>query len=569
MRLRATKSAHSVSYSVIKSAYINKKRTTVTVEKLGNEKEICKKYGVSDALAWAKEYVANLNKNAERNKPIDISFDPSIPLTQNDQRLFNGGYLFLQDIYFQLGFDKICKAIARKHGFKYNLNSILSRLLYTRILYPSSKLSSFALSSRFIEKPDFSLEDIYRSLSIINEESDYIQSTLYRNSLKISKRKTGVIYYDCTNYFFELEQADGLKQYGASKENRPLPIVQMGLFMDSDGIPLAFSVNPGNTNEQTTMVPLEKKLVEDFSLSRLVVCTDAGLSALSNRKYNSKGNRGFITTQSIKKLKGFLKEWCLDSKDWRLKGSMQKYNISELDEEKDREKIFYKERWINENGLEQHLIVSYSIKYRDYLRYVRSGQISRAQNLITNNPKEIDHNRQTDFKRFVKKNSVTPEGELAEQSFLELNEDVIRKEEQYDGFYAVCTNLEDDASAIIEVNKQRWQIEECFRIMKSEFKARPVYLHRDDRIKAHFMICFLSLILYRYLDKQLGSKYSCEKLLHGLKDMNFLKIEGRGFIPTYAKTEFTDDLEKAFGINTSMQIVTIEKMRNICHQTKE
>ena len=197
-----------------------------------------------------------------------------------------------------MGFDKICKAIVRKHGFKYNLNSILSRLLYARILYPSSKLSSFALSSRFIEKPDFSLEDIYRSLSIINEESDYIQSTLYRNSLKISKRITGVIYYDCTNYFFELKQADGLKQYWAYKENRPLPIVQMGLFMDSDGIPLAFSVNPGNTNEQTTMVPLEKKLVEDFSLTRLVVCTDAGLSALFNRRYNSKGNRGFITTQS-------------------------------------------------------------------------------------------------------------------------------------------------------------------------------------------------------------------------------------------------------------------------------
>ena len=570
MRLRTTKSAHSISYSVIKSAYINKKRTTVTVEILGNEKQIRDKYHCEDALAWARTHVAELNSRSQAEESaINIPFYPAVPLEMDCRRRFNGGYLFLQQVYCELGLDRICKAVARKHRFKYNLNSILSRLVYTRILYPSSKLSSFELSSRFIEPPDFALEDIYHALSVLAEESDYIQAALYKNSTRMAKRHTGIIYYDCTNYFFEIEDASGCRQYGACKENRPLPIVEMGLFMDQDGIPLAFCINPGNTNEQKTLVPLEKKLMEDFSLSKFVVCTDAGLSSNSNRKFNDKGGRSFITTQSIKKMKRFLADWCLDPSGWHLTGSKDTYNIQGLDEGRDSDLLFYKERWINEDGLEQHLIVSYSIKYRNYLRHVRDGQIERAKKTVEENPGELARSRQTDYKRFVKKDKVTDDGEIAHRQVLSLNQEMIDKEEKYDGFYAVCTNLEDDAPAVIALNKRRWEIEECFRIMKSEFEARPVFLQRDDRIKAHFMTCFIALIVYRYLESRLGDGYTCGRILDCIKGMDLIKIEGKGYVPVYTRTQLTDALHKAAGFDTSTQIVTIEKMRNICHQTKK
>lgn len=246
----------------------------------------------------------------EGNAPVSIDFSPVKSLEDNARRCFNGGYLFLQDIYYELGLDRISKAVTKKHGFKYNLNSILSRLIYARILYPASKKSTYEDSHKFIEQPDFELHQIYRALSMIAEESDYIQGTLFKNSMKLSKRKTGVIYYDCTNFYFEIEQTGDDKQYGGSKENRPLPIVEIGLFMDAEGIPLAFCINPGNQNEQLSLIPLEEKLLANFDMSRFVVCTDAGLSSTSNRKFNADkdGNRAFVTTQSIKKLKKHLKE---------------------------------------------------------------------------------------------------------------------------------------------------------------------------------------------------------------------------------------------------------------------
>lgn len=386
MRLRITKSAHSNSYSVIKSAYINKKRTTVTVEILGNDKYIRETYGVDDAEAWARAHVAQLNQKAEEeDTSISVSFSPvrSIPL--DELRSFNAGYLFLQDIYYDLGLDKICTAIKRKHKFDYNINAILSRLVYSRILYPGSKKNTYEQSVRYIEQPDFDLHQIYRALSMLALESDYIQSTLYKNSLKLSRRKTGIIYYDCTNYYFEIEQAAGDKQYGYSKENRPNPIVQMGLFMDGEGIPLAFCINPGNTNEQITLKPLEKKLLEDFSLSRFVVCTDAGLSSTSNRLFNDRDGRAFITTQSVKTLKSFQTEWLLSPEGWKRFGEPGKtYSLSDLDEETDQETVLYKERWFKENGIEQRMIVTYSLKYRDYLRSLRQRHIDRAV-------KKIDH----------------------------------------------------------------------------------------------------------------------------------------------------------------------------------
>lgn len=366
MRLSVIKSKNAASFYVIKSVTVDGKRTSKIVEKLGTYDELLKKLNGRDPYEWAKEYVEELTRlEKEGKEPVVIAeYSPSKLIDSNIQRTFNGGYLFLQQIYYALGLHKICDTISDKYKFTFDLNSILSRLSYGRILFPASKLATNELSKKFIEQPNFELQHIYRALEYIAKESDFIQSELYKNSLEISKRNTGVLYYDCTNYFFEIEQEDGLKQYGFGKDHKPNPIVQMGLFMDGDGIPLAFSISKGNTNEQVTLTPLEKQVLSDFNLSKFVVCTDAGLASAANRKFNNIGGRAFITTQSVKKLKKHLKEWALDTNGWHLSDESEVYDISNLDEEKYKDKIFHKERWIKEDGLEQKLIVTYSLKYK-------------------------------------------------------------------------------------------------------------------------------------------------------------------------------------------------------------
>lgn len=588
MRLGWTTSKYSITYRAVKTVRIDGKNKTLIVKSFGSEKFICETYGVTDAKAWAKEQVRLMNEaEKEDSARFNIELCAATDLPMDEQRRFNGGYLFLQDIYYELGLDKICRAISARHLFEYDLNDILSRLVYTRILFPSSKKSSFEDSKRLIEQPSFELHDIYRALSVIAQESDYIQSRLFKNSMEISARKTGVVYYDCTNFYFEIEQAEEDKQYGASKENRPLPIVEMGLFMDMDGIPVAFGISPGNDNEQNTLIPLEKKMAEKFDMSRFVVCTDAGLSSATNRYFNSydkeDGCRSFITTQSVKKLKAHLKKWALDPAGWHMSGdtSGRTYDIRELDDREDREKMFFKSRWIKERSkvcedgiekmvtIEQQLIVSYSIKYRDYLRSIRNGQIERAKKMVENGNTACTKKRQNDPKRFIRTDHATADGEVADRSASYIDQGVIENEEQYDGFYAVCTNLEDGPESIIHVNRRRWEIEECFRIMKTDFEARPVYVKRQERIVAHFITCFIALIVYRYLEKKLGERYTIDQIISTLREMDFMKYEGKGYQPVYTRTELTDALHEAFSFCTSKQIVPIKKMKNICSMTKK
>lgn len=565
-----SKSQNSTSLYVIKSTYENKKHSSKIVEKLGTISELEKKLNGQDPIEWAKDYVEKLNKyEKEVKRNVLVDYSPAKQITKGQQRSFNGGYLFLQQIYYALGLHKICNLISDKHRFTYNLDSILSRLVYGRIIFPASKLATCELSKKFIERPDFEIQHIYRALEVISQETDYIQSELYKNSLSICDRNKGILYYDCTNYFFEIEQEDGLKQYGVSKEHRPNPIVQMGLFMDGDGMPLAFCINKGNSNEQTTLKPLEKKIISDFGLSKFIVCTDAGLASAANRKFNNIQDRAFITTQSIKKLKSHLKEWALDSKGWNINGSNEVYDLCELDEKDDIDKIFYKQRWIKEDGLEQNLVVTYSLKYRNYQHTIRNRQVERAQKIISTNPKKLKKCNTNDYKRFILKTSCTSDGEIADKELYVIDSKLIEQEAAYDGFYAVCTNLEDDASAIIKVNKRRWEIEESFRIMKSEFKARPVYLQRDDRIKAHFTTCFISLLIYRMLERKLSGNYTCEEIVSGLKDMNFYEITGEGYIPTYTRTDFTDILHDKFNFRTDYQIVNTKQMKKIFKDTKK
>lgn len=570
MRLQVSKSKNSASFYVVKSIYLNGKRTNKVVEKLGTYEDLKKNLGGKDPYKWAEEYVENLNRLEKENIQPDViaKYSPNKIIEKGAQRSFNGGYLFLQQIYHELGLDKICKNIKDKYKFTFDLNSILSRLVYGRIIFPSSKLKTNKLSLKFIEPPNFKLQHIYRALEYIAKESDYIQSELYANSLKVVKRNSNILFYDCTNYFFEIEEAEGLKQYGPSKEHKPNPIVQMGLFMDGNGIPLAFSISKGNTNEQQTLKPLEEKILEDFKLSKIVVCTDAGLASNDNRKFNDKDDRAFITTQSIKKLKNHLKDWALSPEGWRLSGDNKTYNLNELDDIEDLDKVFYKERWIKENGLEQKLLVTYSIKYRNYHRKIRNSQIERALKVIKN-PAKLKKSNQNDYKRLIKSTNFTPDGEIAKKVSYNIDTNLILKEEAFDGFYAVCTNLEDDAEDIVKVNRRRWEIEESFRIMKSEFKARPVFLSRDDRIEAHFTTCFLSLIIYRLLEKKLDEKYTCNEIIDNLRDMNFNEIKAEGYVPSYTRTDFTDDLHDAFGFRTDYEIVTLKEMKKIFRATKK
>lgn len=576
MRLGWSKKGNSVSYYVHKTIRVDGKNKSKVIKRFGSEKYICETYGVTDAKAWCQEQVELLRQQEDDdNGMVTLGLYPSKALVENQRRCFNGGYLFLQDIYYELGLDKICKAIAKKHAFDFNLNSILSRLVYSRILYPGSKRSTFEDSHKYIEQPDFDIHQIYRALSVLAEESDYIQKRLFKNSLAIHERKTGVIYYDCTNFYFEIEQAEDEKQYGLSKDNKPLPIIQMGLFMDAEGIPLAFNMYPGNQNEQLSLIPLEQKLLENFDMSKFVVCTDAGLSSNDNRRFNDydeeDGLRAYITTQSIKKLKKYQKDWALEPTGWRLAGDKTKttYDITELDEEKDFDKLFYKSRWINEDGIEQQLMITYSLKYKQYHETIRQRQIERALKAVSKGKSGIEHKRPNDPLRFIKADHATKDGEKADKTCYYVDQSLINDEAKYDGFYGVCTNLEDDVESIIKINRRRWEIEECFRIMKSEFEARPVYLQREERIRAHFMTCFIALIIYRYLEKKTGDKYTCSELISTLQEMEFLKYEGQGYVPTYIKTEITNTLHDAFGFDTSSEIVTIKKMKKILSQTKK
>lgn len=571
MRLQIIKSKNAQSLYVVKSVYHNKKRTNKVVEKLGTYENLKESLN-EDPIKWAKNYVEKLNQQEkEGTRNILVKYNPTKIIEKNQQNSFNGGYLFLEKIYYELGLNNICKDISKKYKFEYDLDNILSRLVYGRIIFPASKLATNDLSKRFIEQPNFELQHIYRALEVISKETDFIQSELYKNSLKVSKRNTNILYYDCTNYFFEIEEESGLRQYGPSKEHRPNPITQMGLFMDGDGIPLAFNISSGNTNEQVTLTPQEEKILEDFKLSKFIVCTDAGLASYANRKFNDKDERAFITTQSIKKLKKHLMDWALSADGWHLTGHNKEYNINEINENEEifKDKIFFKERWIKENDLEQKLIVTYSLKYKNYQRQIRNSQIERAKNAITTKTFKLDKCNQNDYKRFIKRTNITAEGEIAEKKILSINNEIIEKEEKFDGFYGVCTNLEDNAEEIIKVNQRRWEIEESFRIMKSEFKARPVYLSRDDRITAHFTTCFLSLVLLRFLEKKLEEKYSSSKIIDCLREMNFMESIGNGYIPTYTRTDLTDDLHDKFGFRTDYQIITNHSLKKIFKKIKE
>ena len=572
MRVITSKSKNAESFYISKG-YINDKgvSTSVIVRKLGTLKDLLPEHGPTrdDVMAWAKEE-ARLEtlkyKQEQENKSIQITFHADRQLDYEKQVFYRGGYLFLQSIYYQLHIDKICRKLKSKHKFKYDINAILSDLVYARILEPSSKRSSFKAASEFLEKPSYELHDVYRALDVLGNECDLIQSEVYKNSHFLGSRNDKVLYYDCSNYYFEIEQEDGSKKYGKSKEHRPNPIIQMGLFMDGDGIPLAFSLFPGNANEQTSLKPLEKKVLGEFGCQKFIYCSDAGLGSEDIRSYNHMGERAYIVTQSIKKLKKEEKEWALNPQGFKRVSDDTPVDITKLPA--DDKGLYYKDEPYTTKKLHQRLIITYSPKYAIYQKTLRDKQVERAQKMLDSGNTKKNRKNPNDPARFIETTASTKEGEVADIHHY-LDENKIAEESQYDGLYAVCTDLlDDEVGDILKVSEGRWQIEECFRIMKTDFSARPVYLQDENRIKAHFLICFLALIIYRFLTKKLESKYTCEELLDTLKTINFVEVQEQGFIPTYKRESITDDLHEACGFRTDYQFITKSKMKTIQKQSK-
>ncbi len=553
----------------------NGKASSCIYKKLGKYNALLEQFdGNEDKLmTWAKEQAAKETELYKQHTgKVSVEFSKAAAIPMNERRSFNVGYLFLQKLCTQLRLDKVCRTIKSRHKFKYDLNAILTDLVYARILSPASKLASYEYCQSLLEPPKYSLQDVYRSLSVIAGESDFIQSELYKNSNFIHPRNNRILYYDCTNYYFEIEEEDDFRRYGKSKENRPNPIVTMGLFMDADGLPLAFDIFPGNQNEQTTLKPLESKILQDFNYSEFIYCSDSGLGSSSNRRFNSLGNGAYIITHSLKKMKKEDREIALNPTQFRRIGSDQFIDIRTLDESDEEiyNTIYYKEVPVVTGDMDETLVVTYSPKYKAYQRKIRARQIERAERIITAPGRKRKGKNQNDPMRFVKKTSVTTDGEIAEKQVYDLDEEQIQKEELYDGFYAVITNLEGDISEIIRINRQRWEIEENFRIMKTEFEARPIYVRREDRIKAHFMTCYISLLLYRLLEKELGNIYTADQILETLRSMQMTLLNtASGYIPSYTRTELTDTLHKTFDFRTDYEFITKTDMRTLIKDTKQ
>lgn len=572
MNLHITKSKNAESFYIAKSyTKANGKTSSVIVRKLGTLNQLIVEHGPTrdDVLAWAKNEVkleTEKYKKDQQTKAVQITFHSDHKLDYGQQVLYRGGYLFPQTFYYRLKLDNICRKLRDKYKFKYDINAILSDLIYVRILEPASKRSSYKTASEFLEKPSYQLHDIYRALDVLGNECDFIQSEVYKNSHLLGKRNDTILYYDCTNYFFEIEQEDGDRKYGKGKEHRPNPIIQMGMFMDGDGIPLAFSLFPGNANEQTSLKPLEGKVLQDFGCTKFIYCSDAGLGSEAIKKINHAGERAFIVTQSIKKLNKDDKKWALDKTGFKRVSDDMPVELSEIPE--DDNGLYYKDEPYTPHTLHQRLIVTYSPKFARYQKTIRDLQVERAKKMLQSGNIKKERRNPNDPARFIGKTAVTEDGEAADIRHY-LDTDKIEDEALYDGMYAVTTDLlDDDVKDILKVSEGRWEIEECFRIMKTDFEARLVFVHADARIRAHFLICFLSLVIYRYLEKDLGQDFTCEMILDKLKSMNFANIQDQGFIPLYTRDRLTDSLHKICGFDTDFKFITKSQMKTIQKKSK-
>lgn len=586
MRLKMTKTKTNVTYCIIKDyTNLQGKRSTCVYEALGNMEKLKERFGSNDTMVKVQEYIDSLNQRIKKNRelPVNLTLNPNKQIEKDINRTFYSGHLFLRKIYYELGINKICNHIKEKYNFKFDINSIVECLVFARVIWPSSKLSTYEQSKKFLGNYNFDIQHVYRTLSYLSSEIDKIQEELFDYSNKVIDRNYQVIYYDCTNYFFYTEE-DDFKRYGISKQHQPLPLVQMGLFMDADGYPFAMNINPGNTSETKTMIPSEKEFLNKYNMEskNIVVCTDAAMCTDDIKSFNIKNGRGFIITQSIKKLNTELQDFSLDKNGWRILGDIKTiYNLEEIEKNDGLKKkyfnsIFYKEIECETKSVNQTLIVTFSFKYQEYHHNLKLHQLERATKIVdeankknkkAKNKKDIERikisKNPNDPKRFIKSINMTDNGEVATNIQYEIDNDIFINEEKYNGLYGITTNLMNDTKTIIKVMNGRWEIEESFRIMKQEFDAGTVYLSREDRIKGHFITCFLSLFIYRYLEHKLDNKYTVSQIVSKLQEMMLLEHKGKGYEPIQTRDDLTDALHRFLGFDTDTEIITYKKIKKI------
>ena len=593
MKLWYDKKSKDPTYFIQRGIRNGKKTTTKNVVRIGKHSELLKT--TDDPLAYAIDEVKRYNEELKNNKSValDFKFDFNEKITYQDDlvsksKLLNIGYFFLQQIYHDLKIGAFFKNIIKDTRIQFDPNLVNRFLTYSRILNPDSKLGTHQNLVSFYEQPTFGYEHILRTLDIMYNHYDEYISHLYEASTKLIKRDTSVCFFDCSNYYFEIESNDedyidpvtgevtkGLRKYGVSKEHRPNPIVQMGLFMDKDGIPLSMCITSGSDNEQTTAIPLEQKLITMFKGKKFIYCADAGLGSLNIRNFNSMGGRAFIVTQSIKMLSKTLKEAVFSDIDYRLLSNDKPATIQQMKDFDRFDKVnaelyddriykiipadkafdlgLYEEKACKNGTIKkvkskavvpQKIIVSFSRKMMEYQRFVRNRQIERAKKLLTKLDPQTYKKGANDITRFIKRTTSTCSGEKAVDIY-ELDQEAINEEEKYDGFYAVATNLEDSAKYILDISSNRYKIEDCFRIMKTNFSARPVFHQNRERIVAHFMVCYTALLIYRILEKKLnmyGTHFTVDNVIETLNNMQVANLEDVCYMSTYDNSQVLTSL---------------------------
>jgi len=598
MKLYYDKRLSDPTYYAQQGIRNGKKTTTRNVRKFGKHSELLKI--TDDPLAYVKSEIAKMNEEYRSGRiQMELKFDLNERVSKTNRpasqsKGVNIGYFILQQIMQQLNLKAFFEGITSNRKMTYDCCDINRFLTYARILDPRSKYGTWDHLETYYEKPDFEYQHIMRFMDILEEHDEEYLTWLYQESRKIVPGKTSVLYYDCTNFYFETEQEDddiidpvtgeiikGLRKYGISKEHRPNPIIEMGLFIDQRGIPVSMCTHSGNTSEQLTAIPLEREIVKTLKDAEFIYCSDAGLGSYNIRKYNSLGGRAFIVTQSIKKLSDILKEAVFEDADYKLLSNDQPISISKL-KEFDRfspenrslyEDFAYKvipadqvldlglfEERTLENGktkrvkatglLKQKVIVTFSRKMMEYQRTIRSRQIERAKNILTmKDPEEIKKGN-SDVRRFLKRIVQTDSETQAKVSYA-IDEEKIAEEEKYDGFYAVATNLDDRAQDILAISKKRYQIEDCFRVMKTNFSSRPVNHRNPERIKAHFLICYTALLVFRLLQSKLEEKQmhvTTDNIISTLKNMNVLNVHDLEYMAIYDGSTALDSLVNYSGL---------------------
>ena len=547
-----------------------KKTTSKNVRRIGRLSELKKEY--TDPIAHFRAEAKRLTDEGRSESSFEIP--ANLMLDPMKKRRVMLGYIFPQSVYYSLGLDMVMRGIRNESKATYDFNRIMRDLIIGRVLSPLSKSSTYEKAFSFPEPPDYDLQHVYRSLSLMAKSFDLIEEKAFKGMKKYADVDTSVTYYDCTNFYFEIEEEDGFRTYGKSKENRPNPIVQMGLFLDRNGLPISMCINPGRTNEQKTMIPLEKLMTERFGIEKFVVCADCGLSGKRNLRFNSTENHGFVVTKSLKKVSEDVRARLMSDGGWKRFGdaSGRLYSLKEIREDANlRDVIFYHdERFaMGSDGFEERIVTTYCGRLREYQRSVRERQLQRAMELVRQGKIRKGVN-QNDVRRFIVVDSVTENGEVAEKKVFSIDRERFEEESEYDGFYAVTTDLDDDPGEIIRINRGRWEIEESFRIMKSDFDGRPVFVSREDRIRAHFLTCYLAFMIFRIIEQKLNKgdvRYTDPEILRTLRD--YEAIDAESFYVGAMEGKAVRALESTFGLVGSMTALSKAQFRRLVARTKK